>query len=151
MSLQFLDIAFKEAEKARALKEVPVGAVIVDFKSKLIVAKAHNKCLEMANMLMHAEMLAINEASKHYKNGFLNNCDIYITLEPCNMCYHALWLARIRRIYFACSRDLIKCSNFAIHEKLEIYQGFSEEKGKMLLQDFFQDLRTRKNTNDCSF
>ncbi len=151
MSLKFIDLAFEEAQKAKILNEVPVGAVIVDWQNKQIIATSHNKCIEMNNMLMHAEILAINQASKYFKSGFLSNCDIYITLEPCNMCYHALWFARIRRIYFSCSRTQDLYMNNAILKKLEIYEGFSEDKGKALLQDFFQNKRLNKKTQNYSF
>jgi tRNA(adenine34) deaminase len=151
MTLKFMELAFKEAQKAKTQNEVPVGAVIVDFKQGKVIASSHNKCVRMANMLMHAEILAINEASKNYQNGYLNDCDIYITLEPCNMCYHALFLARIRRIYFSCSRTTTLCHDHAILEKLEIYDGFSEDNGKAILREFFHDLRQNKKAKDFSF
>ena len=151
MSLKYIDLAFEEAKKAKALNEVPVGAVIVDWKLNKVVATSHNQCLAKANMTMHAEICAINEASKNYQNGYLSDCDIYITLEPCDMCYHALWLARIRRVYFSCNRTFTSEHNHSASEKLEIYQGFSEEKGKNLLKSFFQNLRQQQKIKDHSF
>lgn len=150
MSLKYIEVAFEEAEKAKFLNEVPVGAVIVDWKLKQIVSRSHNKCVEMSNMLMHAEILAINEASKSYQGGYLNDCDIYITLEPCNMCYHALKLARIRRIYFSCCRTSTLCDDHS-YKNLEIYEGFDEDRGKIILKDFFCNLRKINKTKDYSF
>ena len=128
----FMDQALKEAKLALDKKEIPVGAVIV-YNKKVIVS-AHNKTEEMQNITAHAEMIAIDNATKILKKKFLVGCEIYVTLEPCAMCIEAILLARFSRLYFG-------TYNTSFYKKpecaLQIYGGFKEKQCKSILNFFF--------------
>ncbi len=98
---KYMFVAFKEALKAVEKDEVPVGAVIV--KNGKIIAKAHNVKENSHNPLMHAEINCINKASKKMNNWRMDDCDIYITLEPCTMCMGAIINARFKNVCFMCN------------------------------------------------
>ena len=102
-NLKYMQIAIKEAKKAAKRGDVPVGAVIV-YKNK-IIAKAHNKKQLRKNSLKHAELLVINKACKKLKTWHLDECTIYVTLEPCMMCTGAIIESRIKKIYYATKSD----------------------------------------------
>jgi len=97
-SEKYMDIAIKQAKKAKKKGEIPVGAVIV-YKNK-VIAKAYNKKECFNSALKHAEILAIEKANKKLKNWRLLDCDIYITLEPCPMCASAMEQSRIRNVFY---------------------------------------------------
>ena len=101
MHEKFMKEALIEAEKSFAFDEVPVGAVIV--RNEKILARAHNLKNKSNSSLAHAEILAINKASKKIQNWRLNDCDIYVTLEPCPMCASAIKQSRIKKIYYGAS------------------------------------------------
>jgi tRNA(adenine34) deaminase len=94
----FMAQALKEAHKAKELCEVPVGAVIT-LNGK-IIAHGFNKCIILSDPTAHAEIVALRKAAKRLKNYRLNDCSIYVTIEPCSMCVGALVNARIKRIVF---------------------------------------------------
>ena len=94
----YMKIAIKEANKAFKINEVPVGAVIV--KNKKIIAKAYNKREKTKNVINHAEIIAITKACKKIKNWRLDDCEIYITMEPCMMCSGAIQQSRIKKIIY---------------------------------------------------
>ncbi|MDR2436472.1 MAG: tRNA adenosine(34) deaminase TadA [Endomicrobium sp.] len=94
----FMTRALKEAYKAKKLCEVPVGAVIT--LNNKIIARGFNKCIIVSDPTAHAEIVALRKAAKKLKNYRLNNCSIYVTIEPCSMCAGALVNARIKRIVF---------------------------------------------------
>ena len=94
----FLKEALKEAERAYALGEVPVGCVVV--KDGLILARAHNRTEELKDASAHAELLALREAAKVLGDWRLEGCELYVTLEPCIMCAYALILFRVDRVVF---------------------------------------------------
>ena len=96
--MDYMKIAIKEAKKAYLEKNVPVGAVIV-YRGKAI-ASSHNTKNSSNIAVNHAEILCIVEACKYLNSWYLNECDIYVTLYPCNMCLYALAEARIRNVYF---------------------------------------------------
>ena len=96
---KYIKLALKEAQKAQFKDEVPIGCVIV--KDDKVIARGHNLRETKNSVIKHAEIVAINRACKKLGQKFLNNCDIYVTLEPCAMCATAISLARIRNIYFA--------------------------------------------------
>ena len=98
MSLAFIEDALKEAERAGAAGEVPVGAVVV--RDGTVIAAAGNRVEADQNPQAHAEMLAIAEACRVLDRKWLEDCDLYVTLEPCPMCAGALSLARVRRVYY---------------------------------------------------
>jgi len=100
MNVNYIDEAYKQALKALKIDEVPVGAIIV--KDNKIIARAYNKKESSNNPLGHAELLVISKACKKLNSWRLNDCDIYVTLEPCSMCMSALIQCRIRNIYYGC-------------------------------------------------
>ena len=100
MDYKYMDIAFNEAKKAFDLNEVPVGAVIV--KNGVVLAKGYNMKEMKKSCIKHAEIIAIEKASKKLDNWRLNDCDIYLTLDPCPMCASAIKQARIKNVYSAC-------------------------------------------------
>lgn len=103
MEEKYMRLALKEAEKAYKKKEVPVGCVIV--KDNKVIAKAHNIVEKKKDSTMHAEIIAIKKASKKLNNWRLIDCDMYVTLEPCQMCKSALELSRIRKVYYSTASD----------------------------------------------
>jgi len=97
MTADFIIEALKEAKKAEAMNEVPVGAVIV--KNGKIIAAAHNITETLKDPTAHAEIIAIKRAASYLKNWRLNGCELYVTLEPCPMCAGAILQSRISKIY----------------------------------------------------
>lgn len=97
-SIKFMNVAILEAKKAFLENEIPVGAVIV--KNNQIIAKAHNKKEKLKNVLAHAEILAIQKANKNLNNWRLLNCELYVTLKPCQMCMHVIHQSRIKKIFY---------------------------------------------------
>lgn len=109
MKHNFIDIALKEAVKAYKKGEIPVGCVII--KDNIILAKAHNLIETKRNSTAHAEILAINKASKKIKNWRLNDCTLYTTLEPCKMCEGAIENSRISKVYYLTAKQENKVIN----------------------------------------
>ena len=142
--------AFILANKALSHDDVPIGAVIV--KNGKIIARGENRVQKSKNPTLHAEIVAINRACKKLNSKFLDDCDLYVTLEPCVMCATAISLARIRTIYFA-ARDE---KGGAILHNAKIYENdkhlwcpniyetseYSEQSAQMLKQ-FFAKLRNK--------
>jgi len=132
----YMQHALENAEKASKSGEIPVGAVIVHEGE--IIASFGNKVEELKNPLAHAEILAIQEACRVLDRKFLTDCDIYVTLEPCDMCAKAISLARIRRVYFgAYDTKLYQTRNHTP----EVYGGICETECMELIQVFFKGLR----------
>ncbi|MBR1908927.1 nucleoside deaminase [bacterium] len=139
----FMQKAIEEAKKT--VKDVPVGAVIV--KNNKIISFAHNEKELTKNITGHAEIIAIQQAEKILGNWRLNNCEMYVTLEPCPMCAWAILQARIKTVYFGSfdkkygafisSMDLRK----TLHSKTTVYGGIMEEECDKLLKDFFKKIR----------
>ena len=143
----FIEIAISEAKLALLKDEVPVGALIVNREGK-ILAKTGNKNKELNDPTAHAEIMAIRKACNKIKSNRLLGYSIYVTLQPCEMCLHAILNARISRLYYGAS-DL---ENISLQEKyetisknkkfnLEIYSGINEKKCSDLLIDFFKTKR----------
>lgn len=149
MNLKYMDIAFKEAEKAYKRGEVPVGAVVV--KNNKILAKAFNKKERTCCSIDHAEIIAIRKASKKLKNWRLDDCDIYVTLEPCPMCASAIKQARIKNVYSAISnrdvnnniliKKIFEADN--INSSVNFVNELAVEKSETLLQKFFVNRRKK--------
>ena len=148
-SIDYMSFAIKEAVKAKNKKEIPVGAIIVDDKGK-IIAKAHNLVERNNNSTCHAEKLVIDKALKITGNRYLEKFDIWVTLEPCIMCAGIIKQTRLRRLYFGADDKkggaIENGPQVLVKEQangsIEIYSGFSEEKAEQLLKDFFRELRT---------
>ena len=141
-NLKYMQIAIKEAKKAAKRGDVPVGAVIV-YKNK-IIAKAHNKKQLRRNSLKHAELLVINKACKKLKTWHLDECTIYVTLEPCMMCTGAIIESRIKKIYYATKSDKYGSLNKITEKnktKMQINEGICKKKSIDILKKFFKEKR----------
>lgn len=139
----FMELAVAEAEAARERGEVPVGCVIV--RDGRVVARAGNRTLADRDPTAHAELLALREAASELGSERLNDCDLYVTLEPCTMCAAAISFARIRRLYYgaldpkggAVDSGVRYFSQPTCHHRPEIYGGIGEARAAALLRDFF--------------
>jgi len=137
MNEYYMNIAIKEAKKAYKYEEVPVGAVIV--KNNKIIAKAFNKKEKTNNVTKHAEIIAISKACKKIKNWRLEDCTIYVTMEPCMMCSGAIQQSRIKKIVYG-----IKNGNYGSTDQLkniEIISQVCEKECRELVQSFFKKRR----------
>jgi len=136
----------KEAFKARKKNEVPVGAIIVGGCGS-VIAKAHNLVETRNDPTCHAEKLVIEKALKITGQRFLNNCDIWVTLEPCLMCAGLIKQTRIRRLYYGAEDKKGGAiqngvSVFSDNKtSIEIYSGFSASESERLLKEFFHNIR----------
>jgi tRNA(adenine34) deaminase len=143
----FMQQALKCAKKAYDSEEVPVGAVIV--KNNKIIARGYNKSISLKDSTAHAEIIAIRKACKKLNNYRLNDCSIYVTIEPCSMCAGALILARVKKIYFgakdikagACGSVFNIVSDNKLNHKIEISSGLMEEECATIIKQFFQSRR----------
>lgn len=139
--------ALQEAEEAYKIDEVPIGAVIV-YKNK-IIGKGFNQVESLHDSTAHAEMLALTAAQNYLGNKFLDECDLYVTLEPCLMCTGAILLARIRNLYFgafesktgACGSIYNIPEENKIKSRINVYSGIHETEVKYLIQKFFKSKR----------
>lgn len=142
MNKKFMKLAIEEAKKSGA--EVPVGAVIV--QNGKIIAFSHNKKEQKQDATLHAEIVAIKEASKKLKNWRLEGCELYVTLEPCPMCAWAIIQARIARVYFG-SYDILygalgsKIDLRDLCNNVEVKGGILEQECNEILKDFFGKIR----------
>ncbi len=137
----YMMIAYKEAKKANKKNEIPVGAVIV--KNGKIISKAYNKKNKTNRVIDHAEILAITKANKKLKNWRLDNCEIYITLEPCPMCASAIEQARISKIYTSASNNNEKNSNISnsILNNINWTKDVDSKNSTSILKKFFKNKR----------
>ena len=145
----FMKEALKEAEKAYKKEEIPVGAVIV--KDGKIIARAHNLKELKNSSIFHAEILAIDKANKKLKAWRLENCEMYITLEPCMMCMGAIINSRLKKIYIGTldpktgsCKSVINIENYKFNHEVEIETGILKEECEYILKDFFKMLRAKK-------
>ena len=149
----FMKEALKEAKKALALGEVPVGAVIV--KDGEIIARAHNEKEIQKNALYHAEILAIKNASKVLDSWRLTECEMYVTLEPCPMCAGAIINSRIKKIYIgamddtmgACGTALNLLENYKFNHIVQTEKYILKDECESILEEFFINLRKGKKKN----
>lgn len=143
----FMKVALSLAEEAANNGEIPVGAVIV--KDGNIIARGANMCERKKNSTLHAEIVAINEASSAIGSSRLNGCEMYVTLEPCAMCAGAIIHSGIGKVYIAVKDNVYGsmgsvCSlQYYFPEKPEIFYGLCEEESRDLLRKFFSLLRKR--------
>lgn len=134
MNEKYMEIAYLEAKKAYKKMEVPVGAVIV--KDNKVISKAHNLTEKKNDCTKHAEIIAIKKASKKLKNWRLIDCDLYVTLEPCEMCKGAISLSRIKNVYFSVKKEDKKTKDTCNY----IFKS-DNNKCLELLKSFFNKLR----------
>lgn len=146
----FMVKALEQAKIAYKKNEVPIGAVIV--KDGKIIAEGYNKREKKQNALFHAEIVAINKACKKLKSWRLDDCDIYITLEPCLMCFGAILNARLKNCYFGAydkSGGSISSNNELLNKsilnhKLNVEGGILKEECADILSTFFEEKRKLK-------
>lgn len=147
--VKFMKQALKQAQKAYDKGEVPVGAVIV--KNNKIIARAHNEKEEKCDTTKHAEIIAIQKASKKLKSWRLSDCEMYVTLEPCSMCAGAIIQARIKKVYIgttdtktgACG-SVLNLFNYNFNHKVEVEKEILQQDCENMLKKFFAELRQKK-------
>ena len=138
----FMREALKEAQKAFDEGEVPVGAVVV-CKNR-IIARAHNQTEKLTDATAHAEMLAVTAAANYMGSKYLNECTLYVTLEPCVMCAGALHWVQLQRLVFGASdvqRGYSLVKSPLLHPRTEVEKGLKGEESKTLIDDFFKRIR----------
>jgi tRNA(adenine34) deaminase len=143
----FMDMAMEQARAAAARGEVPVGCVIV--RDGAVIARTGNRTLADRDPTAHAELLAIRAAAAALGSERLEDCDLYVTLEPCAMCAGAVSFARIRRLYYgaadpkggAVDNGVQFFASPTCHHRPEVYGGLSEAEASALLKDFFRERR----------
>lgn len=153
MDNKFMKEALKEAQKAYDKLEVPVGCVIV--KDGKIIARAHNQKETKLDTTKHAEILAIQKASKKLESWRLLDCEMYVTLEPCPMCAGAIINSRIKKVYIgtkdektgACGSKLNLLEDYTFNHKVEIETGIMKNECEEILKKFFKELRKIKKLN----
>ena len=150
MKEKYMKEALKQAQKAYDLGEVPVGAVIV--KDGKIIGRGYNSKEKKYDTTKHAEIIAIQKASKKMKSWRLNNCEMYVTLEPCSMCAGAIIQARIKKVYIgamdyktgACGSVLNLFDDFKFNHYVENENGILKNGCENILKEFFKELRKKK-------
>jgi tRNA(adenine34) deaminase len=140
----FMREALKEAQKAFSISEIPVGAVVVCRNR--IIARAHNQTEMLTDATAHAEMLAITAAANYLGSKYLNECTLYVTLEPCVMCAGALHWVQLQRLVIGAAdlqRGYSLVGKSLLHPKTEVVAGLKAEESKELIDLFFKQLRER--------
>jgi tRNA(adenine34) deaminase len=147
---RFMHAALQEARKAYKSGEVPIGAVVVN--QNIIIGKGFNQVESLKDATAHAEMIALTAASESVGNWRLNECDLYVTVEPCIMCAGAILLSRIKNLYFsaldpkfgACGSvfDLLETHKY--NHKLSVYGDLLSAESKSLLKVFFDSIRNSR-------
>lgn len=151
----YMGEALKEAAKALGEGEVPIGSVIVHSppgEGARIIARAHNQVEMLRDATAHAEMIAITQAAEHLENWRLQDCALYVTIEPCMMCCGAMVLSRVRRLCYG-ARDekagaveslarLLEIPR--LNHTIEITMGIRQEECSQILSEFFQTVREKK-------
>ncbi|NNJ55933.1 MAG: nucleoside deaminase [Bacteroidia bacterium] len=136
----FMKQALRQAEQAFAEDEVPIGAVIV--ANNQIIGKGYNQVEKLNDPTAHAEMLAITASSSYLSSKYLNECELYVTIEPCVMCYGAIKNARIGKLIIGCLEPKHGFSNFVQDsDKIDVSHGVLKEESKILMQTFFERKR----------
>lgn len=149
MDKKYMKLALKEARKAYDKDEVPIGAIIV--KDDKVIARAYNLRETKKQAYGHAEVLAIQKACKKLDAWRLENCDMYVTLEPCPMCAGAIINARIKNLYIgamdkkggAVGSKLNLLEDYNFNHKVNVETKICEEECSQILKDFFKELRKR--------
>jgi tRNA(adenine34) deaminase len=149
MNIKYMKEAIKEAKKAAKIGEVPIGCVIV-YEDK-VIARGYNKRNTKKTTLAHAELLAIQKASKKLGDWRLEDCTMYVTLEPCQMCAGAIIQARMKEVVVGAMNPKAGCAGSVLNilqmqefnHQAELITGVMEEECKTVLQDFFKELRIK--------
>lgn len=149
MNLKYMKEALKEAKKAAKCGEVPIGCVIV-YEDK-IIGRGYNKRNTKKTTLAHAELIAIQKASKAVGDWRLENCSMYVTLEPCQMCSGAIVQARIKEVIVGAMNPKAGCAGSILNilqmeefnHQVELTTGVMKEECEAVLKEFFKDLRIK--------
>jgi len=150
---EFMRLAIDQAKIAEENGDVPIGAVIVHKDT--IIAKAYNQREQLQDPTAHAEIIALTQAAAALENWHLNDCTIYVTLEPCCMCAGALVLARIDRLVYGCDdpktgavKSLYNiCTDERLNHRLKVESGILADECGQLLRLFFTSRRSENNSN----
>lgn len=150
---EFMKKALEQAKKAYDKFEVPIGAVIV--KDGKVIASAYNQKETRFHTTKHAEILAIQKASKKMKSWRLIDCEMYVTLEPCPMCAGAIIQSRIKKVYYgaldektgAVGSKLNLFRDFKFNHRVEFENSILQKECQNILQDFFKELRSQKRAS----
>ena len=150
---KYMKEAIRQAKKAYAIGEVPIGCVIV-YKDK-IIGRGYNRRTIDKNTLAHAELSAIRKASKKMGDWRLEECTMYVTLEPCQMCSGAIVQSRMTRVVVGCMNPKAGCAGSVLNllqmesfnHQAELTTGVLEEECSQMLSDFFKELRRRKKVD----
>ncbi|HYG18251.1 MAG TPA: nucleoside deaminase [Ohtaekwangia sp.] len=138
----FMREALKEAQRAFDIGEVPVGAVVV-CKNR-IIARAHNQTEKLTDATAHAEMLAVTSAANYLGSKYLNECALFVTLEPCVMCAGALHWVQLQRLVFGASdvqRGYSLVTSPLLHPRTEVTKGIKAAESKAMIDAFFKGIR----------
>jgi tRNA(adenine34) deaminase len=146
----YMGLALEEAGRAAVEEEVPVGAVIINQGE--VVSRAHNRRERLQSPISHAEILAIGSASSRLKSWRLDECTLYVTLEPCIMCVGAILQARLPRLVFGCPDPKAGavvslhrlCEDSRLNHQVAVTSGILEGECSKILKDFFVGLRDNK-------
>lgn len=149
---KYMRQAITQAKKAERLNEVPIGCVIV-YEDK-VIARGYNRRNIDKNTLSHAELNAIKKASKKIGDWRLDNCEMYVTLEPCQMCAGAIVQSRIKKVYIGCMNPKAGCAGSVLNllqvekfnHQVEIEIGILGEECSSMLTEFFKRLRESKKS-----
>jgi tRNA(adenine34) deaminase len=147
---QWMKVALREAERAFAQQEVPIGAVVVSGKGE-VLGKGYNQREQLNDPTAHAEILAITAAANTRRDWRLDDCTLYVTLEPCPMCAGAIVNARIPTVVYgtedktagACGSRFSICGEPVMNHKTSVVSGVLEERCRQLLAEFFSQIRSR--------
>ena len=138
----FMREALKEANKALESSEVPVGAVVV--WGNRIIARAHNQTERLTDATAHAEMIAVTAAANHLGSKYLNECTLFVTLEPCVMCAGALHWVQLKKLVYGASdvqRGFTLVDSPLLHPRTEVVKGVKAAESKQLIDSFFKEIR----------
>ncbi len=147
---KYMKEAIKQARKAYELGEVPIGCVIV-YEDK-IISRGYNRRVTDKNTLSHAELNAIKKASKKLGDWRLDNCEMFITLEPCQMCAGAIVQSRIKKVYAGCMNPKAGCAGSILNlldvpqfnHQVEFEKDILHDECSKMLSDYFKEMRERK-------
>lgn len=146
--IKYMTMAYKEAEKAYEEGDVPIGCVIVNENGK-VIAKAYNRRNKDGNTTCHAEILAIQQACKKEGDWRLEDCEMYVTLEPCPMCAGAILQARMKKVYIGAMNSKAGCVGSVINllqmegfnHRVEVEKGIMGDECSAIMRDFFEEIR----------
>lgn len=140
--IEYMKLALAEAQKAYDKDEVPIGAVVVC--NNRVIARCHNMTETLNDVTAHAEMQAITAAADHIGGKYLNECTLYVTVEPCPMCAGALGWAQLGRLVYGARDDKRGYNRYApnvLHPRTEVAEGVCAEEATTLMKDFFAKKR----------